>query len=267
MLFSLLVLVGTGVLFKIIPTGFIPDQDTGQLNVSTEAAQGASFEDMVRRQQQVAAIVQRDTNVQALMSTVGGGGGSSASNTGRLFSSRSSRSASVWPPPISSPSCAASCRASPASRRTHRSRRRSRSAAGSRRASISSRCRRQDVDNALRRRAEAARRRGTKSDQLQDVTSDMQNNNPQVNVDIDRVRAAAFGVTADQIESSLYDAYGSRQVSTIYTPSNEYEVISSCCRSISRTCRRSDCCSSAAPPGSLVPLKAVATLEQDGRAR
>ena len=53
----------------------------------------------------------------------------------------------------------------------------------------------------------------------------MQNNNPQVNVTIDRTRAAAFGVTADQIESTLYDAYGSRQVSTIFTPSNEYQVI------------------------------------------
>src|SRR6185436_12949443 len=60
---------------------------------------------------------------------------------------------------------------------------------------------------------------------LQDVTSDLQLNNPQVTVAIDRTRAAAFGVTAQQIEASLYDAYGSRQVSTIYTPSNEYEVI------------------------------------------
>ena len=76
LVFSLLVLVGTGVLFKLIPTGFIPDQDTGQINIATEAAQGTSFDDMVRRQRQIAQIVQDDPNVASLMSTVGGGGGS-----------------------------------------------------------------------------------------------------------------------------------------------------------------------------------------------
>src|SRR5689334_25083850 len=60
---------------------------------------------------------------------------------------------------------------------------------------------------------------------LQDVTSDLQIKNPQVSVQIDRDRAATLGVTAQQIETALYDAYGSGQVSTIYTPNNEYWVI------------------------------------------
>ena len=76
----------TVVVFKAMPTGFIPDQDIGQINITTEAAQGTSYDDMVRRQQSVADIVQRDTNVQALMSVVGGIGGSSATNTGRIVS-------------------------------------------------------------------------------------------------------------------------------------------------------------------------------------
>src|SRR6185312_16849626 len=84
MVFSLLVLVGTFLMFKVIPSGFIPDQDTGQINISTMAAQGTSFDDMVRRQQQVASIVQHDPNVQSFMSTVGGGFGSSGSNSGRV---------------------------------------------------------------------------------------------------------------------------------------------------------------------------------------
>ena len=61
--------------------------------------------------------------------------------------------------------------------------------------------------------------------QIQDVTSDLQIANPEVNVAIDRDRAASLGVSAQQIESALYDAYGSRQVSTIYTPNNQYMVV------------------------------------------
>jgi len=61
--------------------------------------------------------------------------------------------------------------------------------------------------------------------QLQDVTSDLQIKNPQVNIEIDRDRASALGITAQQVEDALYYAYGSRQVSTIYAPNNQYQVI------------------------------------------
>jgi len=61
--------------------------------------------------------------------------------------------------------------------------------------------------------------------QLQDVTSDLQINNPQVNININRDKASALGVTPQQIEDALYYAYGSRQVSTIYAPNNQYQVI------------------------------------------
>jgi hydrophobic/amphiphilic exporter-1 (mainly G- bacteria), HAE1 family len=60
---------------------------------------------------------------------------------------------------------------------------------------------------------------------LTDVTSDLQIKNPQVQVTIDRDRAAALGINANQVESALYDAYGARQVSTIFTPNNQYYVI------------------------------------------
>jgi HAE1 family hydrophobic/amphiphilic exporter-1 len=80
------------------------------------------------------------------------------------------------------------------------------------------------------------------SGKLQDVTSDLQLNNPQVSVKIDRTRAATFGVSVDQIESTLY-AYGSRQVSTIYTPSNEYFVILELLPQYQQDIPRSTCCS------------------------
>jgi HAE1 family hydrophobic/amphiphilic exporter-1 len=60
---------------------------------------------------------------------------------------------------------------------------------------------------------------------LQDVTSDLQISNPQVNIGIDRDKASALGVTAQQVEDALYTAYGSRQISTIFAPNNQYQVI------------------------------------------
>jgi HAE1 family hydrophobic/amphiphilic exporter-1 len=220
--FSLLVLAGTGILFKIEPTGFIPDEDTGQINISTQAAQGTSYDDMVRRQQQVAQIVQNDPNVGSLMSTVGGGGGAGASNTGRVIAvlkplgtrlaaadvitelrAKLSRVPGIEAYPSMPPAIQIGGRQSQSSYQfTMQS---------------------SDAD-ALYAAAPKLLAAAQKSTVLADVNSDMQNSNPQVNVEIDRVRAAALGITADQVETSLYDAYGERQVSTIYTPSNEYWV-------------------------------------------
>ena len=61
--------------------------------------------------------------------------------------------------------------------------------------------------------------------QLVDVNTDLQITSPQVRVDIQRDRAAALGITPEQIEDALYGAFGTRQVSTIYTPTNQYYVI------------------------------------------
>ena len=78
LIFSIAILFGTVFLFKMVPTGFIPTQDTGQIVATTEAAQGTSFPEMVKKQQQVAAIVAQDPNISVFMSSVGGGGGAGA---------------------------------------------------------------------------------------------------------------------------------------------------------------------------------------------
>src|SRR5438132_1900419 len=84
LMFSLAILVGTVVLFKLVPTGFIPTQDNGQIRVTTEAAQGTSFQEMAKKQQIAAAIVAKDPNIGGFMSSVGGGFGAS-NNQGSLF--------------------------------------------------------------------------------------------------------------------------------------------------------------------------------------
>jgi HAE1 family hydrophobic/amphiphilic exporter-1 len=220
--FSAAILIGTGLLFATIPKGFIPSQDTGLLNVTTEAAQGTSYEDMVRHQQQVAAIVQRDTNVQGLMSSVGGAG-RGGSNAGRLMLALKPRDQRASADEIVNslrrqlsgvPGIAAYAQIPPALQ------------IGGRSAKSLYQFTMQGLDvgtlyPAAQKLVEAAK----KSPLLQDVTSDLQLGNPQIDLDINRDRAAAFGVTAEQIEGTLYDAYGSRQVSTIYTPSNQYMVV------------------------------------------
>ena len=82
---TIILTIVTGFLFTKMPTGFLPSEDTGQIFAFTEAAQGISFEDMVKHQKALASIVAEDPDVAAFMSAVGGGGISVASNSGRMF--------------------------------------------------------------------------------------------------------------------------------------------------------------------------------------
>src|SRR6185503_1462132 len=85
MVASALVLVATVYMFGLVPKGFIPSEDTGQVLINTEGAQGVSYENMVQYQQQLAAIVAKDPNVEAYFSSVGVGGVGLTGNTGRIF--------------------------------------------------------------------------------------------------------------------------------------------------------------------------------------
>ncbi len=260
LMFSLAVLVGTVVLYKLVPTGFIPTQDTGQIVATTEAAQGTSFPEMVRHQQQIAAIVATDTNIAGFMSSVGGGGGGSG-NQGRLIlglkphGQRLSADEIVneLRPKLSGvPGMNVFMQVPPAIQ------------IGARNSKSQYQFTLQSPDIATldssAKRMEA-RMRGIQ--EIQDVTSDLQIANPQVNVQIDRDRAASLGVTAQQIESALYDAYGSRQVSTIYTPNNQYMVVMELRPEFQRDINALRMLYVRSQKGDLVPLSAVANLSQD----
>jgi HAE1 family hydrophobic/amphiphilic exporter-1 len=95
---------------------------------------------------------------------------------------------------------------------------------------------------------------------LQDVTSDLQITSPKVRVDIDRDKASALGITADQVENALYDAYGNRQVSTIYTPTNQYWVILELDPAYQEDPNALSLLYVRSSKGQLVPLNAVAKL-------
>jgi len=261
MVFSLAILVGTVILFKLVPTGFIPTQDTGQIIATTEAAQGTSFPEMVRHQQQVAAIVAKDPNIAGFMSAVGGGGGGGSGNQGRIIMglkphgerlSADEIVAELRPKLSGIPGMNVFMQVPPAIQ------------IGARNSKSQYQYTLQSPDIALldsaAKRMEARMRT---IPQIQDVTSDLQIANPQVNVQIDRDRAASLGVTAQQIEAALYDAYGGRQVSTIYTPNNQYMVVMELRPEFQRDVNALRMLYVRSQSGDLVPLSAVSTITQD----
>jgi HAE1 family hydrophobic/amphiphilic exporter-1 len=220
LLFSLVLLVVTGYLFVKVPKGFIPDQDTGQIFGVTEGAQNISYDSMVRHQLEVNAVLSHDPNVTSFVSSVNRG----TLNNGFVFmhlKPRNERTLSASqiiqelnPKLARIPGMNTYLQVPPMIR------------IGGRLTKSLYQFTMQDSDmRELYHWAPIVESRLRSIPGLQDVTTDLQIKSPQVVVTIDRDRASAQGVTSAQIERALADAYGSGQVSTIYTPTNEYWVI------------------------------------------
>jgi HAE1 family hydrophobic/amphiphilic exporter-1 len=259
LMFSLAVLVGTIVLFKVVPTGFIPTADTGQISAIAESAQGTSFTQMVKNQQQVAAIIAKDPNIAGFMSSVGSGPVSG--NQGRFFlglkphGERLSADEIVkeLQPKLSGiPGVTVFMTVPPAIQIGGRS--------SKSQYQFTMQTPEIDVLDSVAQKMEA---RMKALPELQDVTSDLQIANPQVNVKIDRERAATLGVTAQQIEAALYNAYGSRQVSTIFTPNNQYFVIMELKPEYQRDVNALGMLYIRSQQGELVPLSAVSSITEN----
>jgi HAE1 family hydrophobic/amphiphilic exporter-1 len=211
-------------LFYIIPKGFIPNDDTSRIVGYTEAAEGISFTEMSRHQEQIVDLIRKDPNVVGVLSTVGESDISAASNTGNiliLLKPVNQRKKDVdaiiddLRPKLSTvPGVRIYLQNPPLVQ------------VGGQVTKSPYQLTLQGPDrNELYASANALLGKMANLPQLLDVTSDIQTKNPQLNVDIDRDKASAVGVTAQQIEDALNDAYGTRQISTIYATSNEYEVI------------------------------------------
>ncbi|HTX53790.1 MAG TPA: efflux RND transporter permease subunit [Candidatus Baltobacteraceae bacterium] len=224
MLVSATLLVLTGVLFWVMPKGFIPSEDAGQIIGFTEGAQDISFDNMATHQREVAAIIAQDPNIESFMSSVGSGGPNATGNVGRLglmLKPRSQRKLSadeiiqsLRPKLAKIPGIRVFLQVPPSIR-----------VGGQITKSLYQyTLQGGDVDE-LYRVSQDVLAKVAALPGLQDVNSDLQITSPKVRVDIDRDKASALGVTAGQIENALYDAYGTRQVSTIYTASNQYMVI------------------------------------------
>ncbi|MDH5202623.1 MAG: efflux RND transporter permease subunit [Nitrospirota bacterium] len=224
MIITGLTLVATGYLFVASPKGFLPIEDTGQIFAFTEAQQGISFDSMKEHQKALAAIVKEDPNIDAFMSSIGASGISVANNAGRMFIRLKPRSErrlnadeiiqELRPKLAKVPGIQMFMQNVPPIR------------IGGRLSKSLYQLTLQSPDtDELYKYSALLEAKMSALRELQDVTSDLQIKNPQVNVEIDRDKASALGITAQQVEDALQNAYGSTQISTIFTPNNEYMVI------------------------------------------
>jgi len=211
-------------LFARMPMGLLPADDIGAIFAFTEGAQGVSFEEMKIQQNKLMQIVLQEPNVEAFMSSVGSSGTRVGSNSGFMFMKLKPRHErklnadqiiqKLRPKVMAVPGIMMFMQNPPPIRLE----------ATLAKAQYQFVLQSPDTDE-LYKQAAAFEMKVRGMSMLQDVTSDLQIKNPQVNLDIDRDRAASLGISVQQIEDTLYSAYGSRQVSTIYSPTNQYRVI------------------------------------------
>ncbi|NRF68317.1 efflux RND transporter permease subunit [Aquincola sp. S2] len=251
----------TGVLFVTIPKGFFPEEDIGQLQVTVEAGEDISFPAMEALTERVGTILRGDPAVEAVGTRVGGGGfGANAQNTGRAFVSLKARSERPGMTEV-----------------VDRLRRQVRAVPGvavymrpvqnlqlgGRAGKSRYQYTLQSVSaGALNDWATRLSDRMGRDPLFRDVTSDSQLRGLQASLTIDRDRAELLGVSMADLRSTLYTAFGERQVATIYGPANSYQVIMEAAEAdrqfedaFSRLYMRGK-------GGALVPLSAFASVER-----
>jgi HAE1 family hydrophobic/amphiphilic exporter-1 len=257
---TVLTIVLTGYLFYVIPKGLFPTEDTGFVNVATEAAEDTSFPGMVEKQGQVDAIIRANPYVAQYNNEVGLSGNRFGVNGGTFYVQLKPRNErphvteviaelrrqvaavrgmNVFFQPVQNLNIGV---------RSPRSFYQYTLQSG-------------DLDQ-LYRFAPLVEAQMRRLAVLEDVGSDLQIKSPQAVVNVDRQKAAALGLTAEQIRNTLYSSFGSRQVATIYTASNDYAVILEVDPSFQQTADDLSKVFLRSASGQLVPLATVATIGQ-----
>ena len=247
----------TAWMFVAIPKGFFPEEDIGQLRISTEAAEDISFPAMVALQERAVAIVRADPNVAAVSSFNGGFG---AQNTGRMFITLKPRAErlpmkqvveglrkklrevpglAAYPQPVQNLQLGG--------RPTK-----------SQYQYILQSVKADEINDWANRLQEKLRA----DPAFRDVTTDSQLRGLQASLKIDRDRANTLGVSIDAVRSSLFSAFGERQVSTIYTPADSYQVIMEVVPSAKADESAFNNIYVRSSTGALVPLSSFATVER-----
>jgi HAE1 family hydrophobic/amphiphilic exporter-1 len=254
MLILALLLVGTVYLFRIMPTGFIPSVDTGQLNGQIETLQGMGFEATVARVKEVMQVLERDPSVSGYTANVFGSGG----RLNVQLKPRAERSLtadevieSLRPRFAAIPGIRVFLTNPPAIR------------IGGMMSRSQYQYTLQNPDTEeLYRVAPAFEAALREVDGLNDVTSDLQIRNPELAVEIDRDQVAAFGLTVDQVQLALNSAFASRMVSQIFAPDDQYQVIMQVSPQYQRDPAALSMLYVQGAGGRLVPLSAVVTSRQ-----
>jgi len=260
--FSVLILAATAVLFVRIPKGFVPDSDNDQLLIQTEAEQGISFEEMARNQQKVADMVRKDPAVLEFFSSISASNAASGgANFGRMFLhlkprvERESLDVLVGRlrRELSDLPYMKTYIQNPPSLRI----------GGQATTALYQYTMQGSDTKELYDASQQLLRQLAQVPGLTDVISDLQLQNPQLNVSINREKAAALNVSAQDIENALYDAYGPRWVSTIYAPTNQYRVMLDLAPEYQNRPDAISLLYIKSTGGQLVPLSTLARMSQD----
>ncbi len=251
---TFLITFATGWLFTIIPTGFLPVEDTGRLNGNTEMAQGTSFEEMKRHQESVSAIIATDPNVDGFMSSVGKDGG-------RVFLRLKPREERELSAEEILQRLRVKLSKVPGVQTFLRNIPSIQIGGMFTKSLYQFTLQGQDMDE-LYRSAGEFQAKLKDLPELQDVTSDLQIRNPQVQVEINRDKAAALGLSVMQVENALSYAYSSRQISSIYAPTNQYQVILELDPKYQGDPAALGMLYIRAKSGQLIPLDTIATLSK-----
>jgi HAE1 family hydrophobic/amphiphilic exporter-1 len=259
MAFSAAILAGSVYLFIVVPKGFIPTDDTGAIVGTVETAEGTSFEAMVRHLLAVDSLIRTRPDVEAVAISTGAGAAATTTNQGSVsiyLKDRSQRKLGAdaivreLEPQLDRLAGVRAFLQNPPAIQI----------GGSISKSLYQFTLQSPDIQMLYQSATALQARLQSFPDLTDVTSDLQIKNPEVRVRIHRDRAAALGVTPDQIENALYDAFGSRQVSTIYTPNNQYWVVVELLPQYQLNVAALDMLYVSSTSGALIPMGSVADL-------
>ncbi len=254
---ALATIVATVWLFMVIPKGFFPAEDIGQIRVSTEASEDTSFPEMIRLQEQAVAIFRADPNVATVNSFNGGSG---AQNTGRMFINLKPRA-----------------QRQPMKQVVEGLRRKLRALPGiavymqpvqnlqlgGRQSKAQYQYILQSVQADELYEWAARLQEQLRGDPLfRDVNSDAQMRGLQAQLHIDRDRANTLGVSIDAVRLALFNAFGERQISNLYLPTDRYPVILEVTPEAKQDERALEAIYVRATTGALVPLSAFATVER-----
>ncbi|MDP2239143.1 MAG: efflux RND transporter permease subunit [Burkholderiales bacterium] len=223
---SVVFLILTGVLYKLVPQGFIPRQDTGVIFSNVRAPEGVTFTELERRLKAVTDIVQKHPDVHAVMSTAGQAtGGVTGDNVGRVIIRLKSRDERKLGADQVIQALRPEFAGGAQGLRVFMNNPPSINIGGL-------------VGNAdyqmviqgtdlkvLYEEAQELEAKLRGSSYLREVSSNLELRNPEIQINILRERAAALGVSPQQIETTLYNAYGGRQISTVYGATDQYFVL------------------------------------------
>jgi len=253
-------LVVTVLLYALIPKGFFPVQDTGLIQVITEAPQSVSYASMSRRQESIAAAIMRDPAVDSLSSFVGIDGTNTTLNSGRMLVNlkpRADRADTVVPimqriQRETAGIAGISVYVQPVQDLTIEDR-----ISRTQYQFVLESANPADLDTWVQRLAD----RLAQLPEVSNVATDLAQHGLAASVVVDRDNAARFGITAATVDNALYDAFGQRIISTIFTQSNQYRVIMEASPDLQRSPDSLNQIYVPSASGGQVPLSAIAHIE------